>query len=43
MPIGRTGIVHEHQTHHYADAVTVDLDDTRVFPRLPNERLFLQP
>ncbi|WP_330229017.1 hypothetical protein OHA40_23360 [Nocardia sp. NBC_00508] len=35
--------VHEQQTHHYADSVTIELDDTRSFPRLPNERLFLQP
>ncbi|MFE7742700.1 hypothetical protein [Nocardia sp. NPDC057455] len=35
--------VHEQQTHHYADDVTVDLHDTRRYPRLPNERLFLRP
>ncbi|WP_454197953.1 hypothetical protein [Nocardia sp. Marseille-Q1738] len=35
--------VHEQQTHHYADAVTIDLHDTRTYPRLPNERLYVQP
>ncbi|MFR9769899.1 hypothetical protein [Nocardia sp. SC052] len=35
--------VHEHQTHRYADDVTVDLRDTSTYPRLPNERLYLQP
>lgn len=35
--------VHEHETHRYADDGTVDLRDTSVSPRLPNERLYLQP
>ncbi|MET9027783.1 hypothetical protein ABZW96_19505 [Nocardia sp. NPDC004168] len=35
--------VHEHQTHRYADDVTVDLRDTSTYPRLPNKRLYLQP
>jgi hypothetical protein len=35
--------VEEHRAQHYADAVTMDLGDTSGFPRLPNERLFLEP
>ncbi|WP_435593763.1 hypothetical protein [Nocardia sp. bgisy118] len=33
--------VQEHQARHYVDAVTVDLDKHE-FPRLPNERLYLE-
>ncbi|MEV0029844.1 hypothetical protein [Nocardia sp. NPDC050793] len=33
--------VQEHQARHYLDAVTVDLDK-REFPRLPNERLYIE-
>ncbi len=32
----------EHQARHYADAVTMDLGDTSGYPRLPNERLYLE-
>ncbi|MET8878285.1 hypothetical protein [Nocardia sp. NPDC004604] len=35
--------VQEHQAQHYADAVTVDLADTTTLPRLPCERLYLEP
>ncbi|WP_227998037.1 hypothetical protein [Nocardia australiensis] len=35
--------MHEHQAQHYADAVTVDLGDTSRYPRLPCERLYLEP
>ncbi|MET8876309.1 hypothetical protein [Nocardia sp. NPDC004604] len=35
--------IQEHQAQHYADAVTVDLGDASAFPRLPNERLYLEP
>ncbi|WP_228001040.1 hypothetical protein [Nocardia australiensis] len=34
---------HEHQKRQYADAVAVDLGDTRGYPRLPCERLYLRP
>ncbi|MEV4130390.1 hypothetical protein [Nocardia sp. NPDC049707] len=33
----------DHQAQHYVDAVTVDLGDTRGYPRLPCERLYLGP
>ena len=35
--------VYDHQARHYADAVTVDLDDTSGYERLPCERLYLSP
>jgi len=35
--------VQEHQAQPYADAVTVDLGDTSGLPRLPGERLYLEP
>lgn len=35
--------VQEYQSHHYADAVTVALTDTAGLPRLPCERLYLEP
>ncbi|MFI7664293.1 hypothetical protein [Nocardia sp. NPDC049526] len=35
--------VQEHQARHYADAVTMDLGDASGYPRLPNERLYLEP
>ncbi|MET8871196.1 hypothetical protein [Nocardia sp. NPDC004604] len=33
----------EHQSRHHADAVTMDLGDASGYPRLPNERLYLEP
>ncbi|MEV0342877.1 hypothetical protein AB0H49_28010 [Nocardia sp. NPDC050713] len=35
--------VQEHQARHYVDAVTVRLADTAGLPRLPCERLYLEP
>ncbi|MFD0364045.1 hypothetical protein ACFQZZ_21580 [Nocardia sp. GCM10030253] len=35
--------VEEHQERHYMDAVDVIPGDTAGLPRLPNERLFLEP
>ncbi|WP_433680496.1 hypothetical protein [Nocardia sp. CA-119907] len=33
----------EHQREHYHDAVSIVLDDTSRWPRLPCERLYLEP
>ncbi|MEV6138456.1 hypothetical protein AB0L63_20820 [Nocardia sp. NPDC051990] len=33
----------EHQARHYTDAVTIDLGNASGYPRLPNERLYLEP
>lgn len=33
--------VQEHQLRHYVDAVVVSDDYDPIFPRLPNERLYL--
>ncbi|MEV0360703.1 hypothetical protein AB0H71_32065 [Nocardia sp. NPDC050697] len=33
--------VQEHAERRYVDAISVDSDCTSVFPRLPNERLYL--
>ncbi|TQM26478.1 hypothetical protein [Nocardia bhagyanarayanae] len=33
--------VQEHEARHYVDAVTIYLEQ-RTFPRLPNERLYLE-
>ncbi|WP_280251616.1 hypothetical protein [Nocardia abscessus] len=35
--------VQDWRTHHYHDAVTVIPGDTAGLPRLPNERLYLEP
>ncbi|WP_327111722.1 hypothetical protein OHB12_26590 [Nocardia sp. NBC_01730] len=35
--------IQDHQTRHHADAVTVLPGDTAELPRLPCERLFLEP
>jgi hypothetical protein len=35
--------VQEWRTHHYHDAVTVIPGDADGLPRLPNERLYLEP
>ncbi|MFF0531246.1 hypothetical protein ACFYT3_23030 [Nocardia amikacinitolerans] len=33
----------EHQSRRYVDAVSVSLADGAQYPRLPNERLYLEP
>ncbi|MCP2279865.1 hypothetical protein APR11_002297 [Nocardia amikacinitolerans] len=33
----------EHQQRRYVDAVSVSLADGAQYPRLPNERLYLEP
>lgn len=33
----------EHQREHYHDAVSIDLGDASGWPRLPCERLYLEP
>ncbi|MFQ6394370.1 hypothetical protein ACLMAJ_13015 [Nocardia sp. KC 131] len=35
--------VEDHRSHHYIDAVNVIPGDTSGIPRLPNERLYLDP
>ncbi|UGT64421.1 hypothetical protein [Nocardia asteroides] len=35
--------VQEHQQRHYVEAVSVTSADTEALPRLPNERLYLEP